>query len=125
MDRRLLLILSKVSQDISKSLRHINSLRHKPINQLKQCHLNFRANSLKCNNSSLRHRIAASGMIAIAMIGTRVQHKRPNEGHVERWVTLPVFLEKNNSVSQLCKMAHHISTLSKNSAATRLYLLML
>ena len=29
---------------------------------------------------------------------------------------------KNNSVSQRCKTAHHMSTLSKNSAATSLYL---
>ena len=125
MDRRLLSIPSKISQDTRKSLRHINSLRHKPVNQLSQCHLSLRANSPKCNNSILCHWIAASSVVEIATTKTRVQHRRPNVGHVGRWLTLPVFVKKNNNVSQLYKTAHHLPTLSKNSAATSLYLLTL
>ena len=68
----MLSIPSKISQDTSKSLRHINSLRYKPVNQHIQCHLSFCANSPKRNNGSLCHRIAASGVVEIATTGTHV-----------------------------------------------------
>ena len=77
-EEEVLSIPSKISQYTSKSLRHINSLRYKPVNQLSQCHLSFRANNSKCNNSSFRHRIARSGLVEIVTTGTHVQHRRPN-----------------------------------------------
>ena len=104
-----------------QSLRHINYLRHKPANQLSQSHLSLRANSPKCIQH-LCHQIAASGVVEIAITGTRVQHRRPNVGHVKQWVILPVFVGKNNSVSQLCKKAYYLSTLSTISTAKSLYL---
>ena len=85
MNSRLLPIPSKINQDTSKSLRHINSLRHKPVNQLSQCLLSLCANSLKCNNSSLCQQIVACCMIEIAK--TRVWLRRPIVGHVGQWVT--------------------------------------
>ena len=102
MDRKLLSVSSAISQDTSKSLRHINSLRHKSVNQLGQFHLSLCANSPKCNKSSLCYQIAASYVVVIAMTGTRAQHSKLNVGHMGRWTTSPVFVGKKTTTCRSC-----------------------
>ena len=49
-------------------------------------------------------------MVEIATTGTRVQHRRPNVGHVRRWVTLSVFKKKQQRVEAVHNGSPHVYT---------------